>query len=51
MNHPFAPGAITRHTRRIGTPAQRRELVKWIYVAGVMGALALILGFSAGVLQ
>lgn len=45
----LAPGVITRPKVRIGTDAQRRELAKWLYAAGVMGALALVLGFSAGV--
>lgn len=51
MNHPFAPGAITRHVRRIGTPAQRRELVRWMQLAviamALVGCTALTAGFFA----
>lgn len=51
MNHPFAPGAIERHTRRIGTPAQRRELVRWMQLAviamALVGGTALVSGLLA----
>jgi hypothetical protein len=51
MSFPFAPGAITRHTRRIGTPAQRRELVRWLQLAlvamALVGGTALAAGFFA----
>lgn len=35
----LAPGVITRPKRRIGTPAQRRELVRWLQLAVVAMAL------------
>lgn len=51
MGFPFAPGAITRHTRRIGTPAQRRELVRWLQLAlvamALVGGTALVSGMLA----
>lgn len=51
MNHPVAPGAIERHVRRIGTPAQRRELVRWLQLAlvamALVGGAALVSGLLA----
>jgi len=44
----FAPGAIERHTRRIGTPAQRRELVRWLQLAVVAMVLAGCTALGAG---
>jgi uncharacterized iron-regulated membrane protein len=50
--HPFAPGAITRHQRRrlsqLGSPAQRLELKRWLLLAAVLAALAITLGLAAG---
>lgn len=52
--YPFAPGAITRHTRRWlpGTTAQRRELVAWLWLAVLamilIGGTALVAGLLAG---
>lgn len=48
--HPFAPGAITRHTS-----AQRRALLRWLrrtalLIATVVGA-ALVAGLITGALQ
>ena len=48
MNKPLAPGAITRHTRRIGTPAQRRELVRWLQLALVAMVLTGCTALGAG---
>jgi hypothetical protein len=48
--HLFAPGAIERHTRKIGTPAQRRELVRWLQLALVAMALVGCTALSAGFL-
>ena len=52
MKYPFAPGAIKRYTRPIGTPAQRRELVRWLQLAvlamAVTGTTALVAGLLAG---
>jgi hypothetical protein len=45
---PFAPGAIERHTRKIGTPAQRRELVRWLQLALVAMALVGCTALGAG---
>ena len=50
MNQPFAPGAITRHVRRIGTPAQRRELVRWMQLAVIAVALVGCTALGAGFL-
>ncbi len=47
---PFAPGAIERHTRRIGTPAQRRELTRWMQLAVVAMALVGCTALGAGFL-
>ena len=47
---PFAPGAITRHTRRIGTQAQRRELARWLQLALVAMALTGCTALGAGFL-
>ena len=46
--HLFAPGAITRHVRKIGTPAQRRELVRWLQLALVAMALTGCTALAAG---
>ena len=48
--HPFAPGAITRHTS-----AQRRALLRWLrrtalFIATVVGA-AFVAGLITGALQ
>jgi hypothetical protein len=48
MNKPFAPGAIERHTRKIGTPAQRRELVRWLQLALVAMAVTGCTALGAG---
>lgn len=52
MKHPFAPGAIERHTRQLGTPAQRRELLRWLQLAvlamALTGTTALLAGLVAG---
>ena len=52
MKHPFAPGAIERYPRQIGTPAQRRELVRWLQLAAiamaVTGGTGLVAGLLAG---
>ena len=50
--HPYAPGAIERHRRQIGTPAQRRELLRWLQLAllamAITGGTALVAGLLAG---
>jgi branched-subunit amino acid transport protein len=52
MSHPFAPGAIESHRRTRTTPAQRRELVRWLKrslaFAGVVALLALVAGTLVG---
>ena len=52
MKHPFAPGAIERYPRQIGTPAQRRELVRWLQLAAIAmaatGGTGLVAGLLAG---
>lgn len=52
MNKHFAPGAIERHRRPLGTPAQRRELVRWLQLAllsmALTGGTALVAGLLAG---
>jgi hypothetical protein len=50
INHPFAPNTITRHTSRIGAPAQRRELVRWLQLALVAVALTGCTALGAGFL-
>lgn len=45
--HPFAPGAITRH-RSARRTAQLRELRKWLTVAALMTATAITIGLAAG---
>lgn len=50
MKHPFAPGAIERHTRPIGTPAQRRELLHWLKLAAIAMAVTGGTGLAAGLL-
>ena len=53
---PFAPGAVS-YTRRgfLGSPAQRRELVRWVRAAVVfaaaVGVCALAAGYVSGVLS
>lgn len=53
--HPFAPGVITRHKRMAAlaaTPAQRRELVRWLKLSLLCfvctGALAFLAGLVSG---
>lgn len=50
--HIFAPGAIERHRRPLGTPAQRRELVRWLKLSLLCfvctGALAFLAGLVNG---
>jgi hypothetical protein len=45
---PLAPGAIERHRRSIGTPEQRRELLRWLQLSliamAITGATALVAG-------
>lgn len=50
MSHPFAPGAIERHTRQRITPALRRELVRWIKLSALFIAASVAVGLLAGVL-
>lgn len=53
--HPFAPGAVERHARPFCTPAQRRELGRWLRLAllamALVGGVALAAGFVAGLLR
>ena len=42
--HPFAPGAITRHTSR-----QRQALARWLVRIAVLMAAAPVLGLLAGI--
>ena len=50
----FAPGAVERHRRPIGTPAQRRELLRWLQMALIAmtatGGTALIAGVLSALL-
>jgi hypothetical protein len=46
--NPFAPGAIERHTRPMGTPAQRRELVRWLKLSALCMAASVVAGLLAG---
>jgi hypothetical protein len=48
MNHPFAPGAIEAHRRTSTTPAQRRELVRWLKLSALCMAASVVLGLLAG---
>jgi len=48
MSHPFAPGTVTRHTRPMGTPAQRRELVRWLKLSALCMAASVFAGLLAG---
>ena len=50
MSHPFAPGAIEHHRRPLGTPAQRRELVRWLKLSALVVSASGLVGFVAGVL-
>lgn len=45
---PFAPGVIERHRRQLGTPAQRRELKRWLLALLVLCVLLGTLGLAAG---
>ena len=49
--HPYAPGAIERHTRPLFTPAMRRELLRWLQLAllamAITGGTALVAGLLA----
>lgn len=51
MNKHFAPGVIERHRRQIGTPAKRRELVRWLQLAAVAMALTGGTGLVAGLVS
>jgi hypothetical protein len=46
--HLFAPGAIERHRRPFATPAQRRELRRWLKISTPMVVLAGTFGFLLG---
>jgi hypothetical protein len=46
--HMFAPGAIEHHKRVLGTPAQRRELVRWVRLAVLCIVCTGGLAFGAG---
>jgi hypothetical protein len=48
MSHPFAPGAIEAHRRTRTTPAQRRELVRWLKLSALCMAASVVLGLLAG---
>jgi len=50
MSHPFAPGAIEHHRRTFGSPAQRRELVRWLKLSALVVSASGLVGFVAGVL-
>ena len=43
--HPFAPGAITRHTS-----AQRRALLRWLRRTAVFMSTLAVLAFVAGLI-
>jgi hypothetical protein len=49
MSHPFAPGAIEAHrrTRTRTTPAQRRELVRWLKLSALFMAASVVAGLLA----
>lgn len=52
MKHLFAPGAIERHTRPLlGTPAQRRELLRWLQLALIAMALTSATALVAGLVS
>lgn len=52
MNKHFAPGTIERHRRPLCTSAQRRELVRWLWLAllamALTGGTALVAGLLSG---
>jgi hypothetical protein len=48
--HPFAPGAIEAHRRTRTTPAQRRELARWLKLSALVVLASVLVGFVAGVL-
>jgi branched-subunit amino acid transport protein len=48
--HPYAPGTIEHHTRRMGTPAQRRELALWLKRSLAFAAVCALLALVAGTL-
>ena len=43
--HPFAPGAVTRHTS-----AQRRALAVWLKRVALLMGSAVFIGFMAGLI-
>jgi hypothetical protein len=45
---PFAPGTVERHRRPFATPAQRRELRRWLKISTAMVVLAGTVGFLLG---
>lgn len=47
----FAPGSIERYRPRLGSPAQRRELLRWAVLLAVYGALLVVFGFAVGVIS
>jgi hypothetical protein len=49
--HKFAPGAIEHHKRTLGTPAQRRELVRWLKLSGLCFACTGAVAFVAGLVN
>jgi len=53
--HHFAPGAIEHYRRPLGTPAQRRELLRWLKLSALLlattGALAFVAGLVSGAAQ
>lgn len=48
--YPYAPGTIEHHRRPLGTPAQRRELVRWLKLSALVVSASGLVGFVAGVL-
>ena len=50
--HPYAPGTIERHHRPLFTPAQRREMLRWLQLAflamSITGGTGLVAGLLAG---
>lgn len=47
----FAPGQIDAYRRPLlGTPAQRRELGRWVLVLAGFGAVAVVAAFAVGVI-
>jgi hypothetical protein len=48
VNHHFAPGTVEHHRRPFATPAQRRELRRWLKISTAMVVLAGTVGFLLG---